>query len=54
VVDRSADGRLVVALVGEEFVCKRLRRDGDRWWLVAGGWWLVVEHPGYPDLPVTE
>jgi DNA polymerase V len=51
VVDRAADaadGHIVVAVLDDGFVCKRLHQGRD------GRWWLVAENPDYPDLPVTE
>lgn len=39
----GSDGEIVVALVGEEAVIKRLRHRG-------GGWTLVSEHPAYAPI----
>lgn len=50
VVDKSVtagDGSVVIAVVGDEFVCKRLRRRGAR--LV-----LEAENPRYPTLAPAE
>ena len=50
VVDKSLEprsGDVVVAAVDGDFTLKRLRRDGQRAWLVA-------EHPAYSPIPLHE
>jgi DNA polymerase V len=50
IVDRSLTpnaGRVVVAAVDGELTVKRLRN-------LRGTWTLMAEHPGYPDIPLSE
>ncbi len=50
VVDRSleaSDGKVVVAVVNGEMLIKRIRRQGDRLFLLA-------ENPDYPPLEITD
>ncbi len=50
IVDRSIeprDGKIVIAVVNDELLVKRLRLEGTQPYLVA-------EHPDYPKLKITE
>ena len=50
IVDRSIeprDGKIVIAVVNDELLVKRLRLEGTQPYLVA-------EHPDYPELKITE